>query len=189
MANQNDPKNKNLGKFLSYILRHKPMAIGLEMDDRGWVSVEALIQKINSTRKHGINLDILTAIVKSDNKQRYSFNADKTMIRANQGHSVLVDLGYEKSIPPEYLYHGTAVINLDSIKQKGLLRRSRHHVHLSLDKKTAVAVGKRHGKPVVLTIKSGKMQRDGIAFYCSENNVWLTETVAPQYIEFPKSIL
>ena len=111
------------------------------------------------------------------------------MIRANQGHSVLVDLGYEKSAPPEHLYHGTAVINLDSIKQKGLLRRSRHHVHLSLDKKTAVAVGKRHGKPVVLTIKAGKMQRDGIAFYCSENQVWLTEAVPPQYIDFPKSLL
>lgn len=178
----------NLSKFLSYVLRHKPIAIGLEMDEGGWVEVDQLILKINSSKNEIVlDLDKLTTIVENDKKQRYTFSLDKTKIRANQGHSVLVDLGYAQTSPPEYLYHGTPVFNIESIKMNGLQRKSRHHVHLSKNRKTALAVGRRHGKPVVLVIHAGKMYRDGYHFYCSTNHVWLTSEVPARYIEFPKS--
>ncbi len=127
-------------------------------------------------------MDILEEIVRTDNKQRYSFNEDKTLIRANQGHSIPVDVELEEKQPPQYLYHGTAERFLDSIMSDGLKPMSRLYVHLSQDKETAVKVGKRHGSPVVLKIKAEEMWKDGIKFYLSQNGVWLTKYVDNKYI-------
>lgn len=127
-------------------------------------------------------MEILEEIVRTDNKQRYSFNDDKTFIRANQGHSIPVDVEPEEKIPPETLYHGTGEKYMDSILESGLIPKSRLYVHLSSDEKTAHTVGSRHGKPVILGVKSGEMHRDGYKFYLSVNNVWLTKTVPTKYL-------
>lgn len=130
---------------------------------------------------------MLEEIVRTDNKQRYRFNEDKTLIRANQGHSITVDVELEEQEPPEFLYHGTAERFLKSIMEEGLKPMSRLYVHLSKDQETAEKVGKRHGKPVVLKVHSGQMNRDGCSFYLSENSVWLTKRVDVKYIERIKS--
>ena len=181
-------KNKltELSRFLSYVLRHKPDAIGLNMQSDGWVYVEELLAKMSANGKD-ITLDVLEMIVHQDDKQRYSFNLDKTQIRANQGHSIEIDLNLEPVDPPEHLYHGTTSRNLDSIKENGLLKQQRHHVHLSENTDTAKRVGARYGKPVILTILSSEMVKAGHTFYCSDNNVWLTDTVPPKFIKFPNS--
>jgi len=173
-----------LSRFLSYVLRHKPQAIELDMSEDGWVSVAELIRNAN---RHGkpITAEILENIVSQDEKQRYSFNADKTKIRANQGHSIVIDLKLNPVAPPEFLYHGTARRNCDSIRENGLLKQQRHHVHLSRDQQTARLVGARYGKPVVLTVLSGEMAREGFVFYRSVNDVWLTDAVPPRFIRFP----
>lgn len=176
--NQKDIKRSRL---LSQVLRHKPEKIGIQLDSAGWVSVSELLE---ACHKHGIGLDIksLTRIVETNDKQRFSFSTDGTKIRANQGHSVAVDLEYIPIQPPRVLYHGTAESFLPSIREKGLLKGERHHVHLSGDPKTARQVGKRHGKPVVLQVRSRKMVEDGYIFYQSANRVWLTDWVPPQYL-------
>lgn len=172
-----------ISKFLSLLLRHSPETAGIEIEYHGgWTNTDTLIQKINQTGKYHINMQILEEIVRTDEKQRYSFNADKTKIRANQGHSIPVDLDLKEQIPPELLYHGTAERFLPSIAEKGLLSMSRNHVHLSKDEATALKVGTRHGKPYILKVKSGEMYRNGIKFYLSENGVWLTEYVSPEYL-------
>lgn len=175
-----------LSKFLSYVLRHQPQAIDLVLPKDGWVSVDELIQNAN---RHGksISRDILETIVDKDDKQRYSFNGDKTLIRANQGHSLPVDLNLPEVAPPEFLYHGTALRNCDSIREKGLLKQQRHHVHLSQDQQTAMLVGKRYGKPVVLRVLAVQMAGKGYVFYKSDNGVWLTDAVPPQFIVFPSA--
>ncbi len=174
-----------ISKFLSLILRHQPQTIGIQLDPNGWVAVEELISKVN---QKGIRLDGegLKQVVANNDKQRFAFNDDFSRIRANQGHSVTVDLGFAPKDPPEFLYHGTAIRNLPSIREKGLLKGKRHHVHLSPERETATKVGSRHGTPVVLTVKSGEMHREGIPFFQSENGVWLTDLVSPDYIFFPE---
>ncbi|NJK93839.1 MAG: RNA 2'-phosphotransferase [Bacteroidales bacterium] len=172
-----------ISKFLSLVLRHKPETINLKLDEHGWADTNFLI---TAMQKAGylIDMDILKEIVAASDKQRFKFNDDFTRIRANQGHSIEVDLNFEAKTPPEILYHGTATKNLDSIKQHGLLKQSRHHVHLSADVETARAVGTRYGKPVVLIINAQIMHKNGITFYQSDNGVWLTEFVDPKYIKF-----
>lgn len=170
-----------LSVFISLILRHKPDTIGISLDEHGWANVDELIYGINKTGRY-IDMLILEEIVVTDQKQRYSFNNDKTLIRANQGHSIPVDVELKEVEPPEILYHGTAEIFIDSIREKGLKPKSRLYVHLSKDIETAKIVGSRHGKPVILKINSFDMYKEGIKFYLSENGVWLTKSVAPKYI-------
>jgi putative RNA 2'-phosphotransferase len=173
-----------LSKFLSLVLRHKPQALGLTMEQEGWVGVDELIDKAVIAGKP-LTLEVLKKIVREDEKQRYAFNEDETKIRASQGHSIDVDLKLEPADPPEFLYHGTAQRNIESIKHKGLLRQQRHHVHLSQDRQTAKQVGARYGKPVVLAVLAGQMAENGYLFFKSPNNVWLTAEVPAKYIQFP----
>ncbi len=175
-------KLDKLSVFISLVLRHKPDAAGIQLDEHGWANVDELIEGIKNTGRQ-IDMDVLEEIVRTDNKQRYSFNQDKTLIRANQGHSIPVDVELEESQPPQYLYHGTADRFLDFIMGEGLKPMSRLYVHLSKDEETAVKVGQRHGKPVVLKIKAEEMWKDGIKFYLSQNGVWLTKHVDTKYID------
>ncbi|MEY4926597.1 MAG: hypothetical protein RI894_1033 [Bacteroidota bacterium] len=176
---------KQVSKFLSFVLRHKPEEIGIVLDEHGWVEVAELIAKINAkNRLQTLDFDRLQRVVAENDKQRFIFNADKTRIRANQGHTVEIDLGLEPTVPPTVLYHGTAATNIESIRKTGINKGKRQHVHLSKDTETATKVGTRHGKPAILTINTRKMQQDGIVFFCSENGVWLTDFVAVEYIDF-----
>lgn len=177
---------KEISKYISLILRHRPDTIGISLDEHGWADVEEMLEGINKT---GTVIDkaLLEKIVKEDNKQRYSFNDEHTLIRANQGHSIPVDVGLEEVIPPEILYHGTGEKFVSSIDQQGLIPKSRLYVHISGDKDTARTVGMRHGKPVVYKIKSGDMHIDGYVFYKSVNGVWLTKEVPPKYLEKEKN--
>ena len=175
---------KKISKFLSLVLRHKPETIGLELDENGWASVEELLDKMNRD-PYSLSFDDLKEVVETNDKQRFIFSEDYKQIRANQGHSIQVDLALEAQTPPGILYHGTAIKNLDSIKEKGLIKGSRHHVHLSADKKTALTVGGRHGKPVVLEVQAMNMYQAGMDFFLSENGVWLTDHVPPHFISFP----
>ena len=167
--------------FLRLILRHKPETIGISLDEHGWADVEELIEGISKTRE--FNMDILEEIVRTDEKERYSFNEDKTLIRANQGHSIPVDVELEESEPPEELWHGTGEKYVISIDEIGLIRKSRLYVHLSKDKETAVKVGSRHGKPVLYRVKAGEMYKDGYPFFLSKNGVWLIREVPVRYLE------
>lgn len=175
-------KSDKLSVFISLILRHKPDAADIQLDEHGWANVDDLINGVNNTGRK-IDMNILEEIVKTDNKQRYSFNEDKSLIRANQGHSIPVDVELKKQKPPQYLYHGTADRFLDSIMSEGLSPMSRLYVHLSKDRETAMKVGKRHGKPVVLKIRAEEMWDDEIEFYLSQNGVWLTKYVDKKYID------
>ena len=148
---------------------------------KGWANVEELIQGI-AKNNPGFNKEILEEIVRTDNKQRYSFNDDKILIRANQGHSIPVDVELEEKEPPKILYHGTGEKYIASIDQNGLIPKSRLYVHLSKDVETAKAVGKRHGKEVVYSINSEQMYKDGYKFYLSKNGVWLTKRVPVKYV-------
>lgn len=168
--------------YISMLLRHRPEAAHITVDEHGWADVEELLAGINGTGRK-INREMLEEIVSTDRKQRYSFNQDKTLIRANQGHSIPVDVELKEKEPPEFLYHGTARDFLNAIKAEGLKPMSRLYVHLSKEIRTAVIVGKRHGDPAVLKIYSGDMCRAGIPFYLSENGVWLTKKVEPGYSE------
>lgn len=173
-----------LSKFLSLVLRHRPEAIGLELDEGGWVRVDALLA---ACRRHHrpITREQLEEVVATNDKRRFSLSRDGLRIRANQGHSVSVDLGLEPIEPPELLYHGTVDRFLDSIRRAGLARGNRHHVHLSGDEATARRVGQRRGKPRVLVVEAGRMHQEGRQFYRSANGVWLTDSVPSEYIRFP----
>lgn len=176
--------NKNiikLSKFLSLVLRHQPKVIGIELDENGWTNVQQLIQKMNNYGKT-INLKTLKEVVENNDKKRFAFDERGTRIRANQGHSIQIDLGYTAQEPPEILYHGTATRFLTSIYQTGLQKRNRHHVHLSADLDTASKVGKRHGKLVILEVIAKQMRQAGHEFFISENGVWLTDHVPVQYL-------
>lgn len=175
-------KNDKLSVFISLILRHKPEVINIELDEYGYASVDELIQGINKSGK-AINFEILEDIVRTDNKNRYSFNENKTKIRANQGHSINVNVGLKECKPPNILYHGTSDRFLDSINKEGLKSMSRLYVHLSDDIETAIKVGKRHGNPIVLKIKSNEMYENGYKFFLSENGIWLTEYIPNLFIE------
>ena len=168
-----------VGRYLCLILRHKPEAAGITLDEHGWADVRALLRGIAD--RYPITMEQLEEIVRTDSKTRYSFNEDKTKIRANQGHSIPVDVGLPELAPPEILYHGTGERFLESILAQGLLPMSRLYVHLTDRYDTARTVGARHGTPVVLTILSGQMHRDGYRFYRAVNGVWLTERVPPEY--------
>ena len=161
---------KETSKYISLILRHKPETIGITLDEHGWANVDELISGIAKT--HEMNMNILEGIVSTDEKQRYSFNDDKTKIRANQGHSIQVDVELEEMRPPEILWHGTGEKFTSSIDEQGLIPKSRLYVHLSQDEETAFKVGTRHGKPVLYIAKSGEMYRNQEKFYWSMNGVW-----------------
>jgi len=170
-----------ISKYISLILRHKPDEIGITLDKHGWANVNELIEGINKT--YQIDFNLLQEIVNTDEKKRYSFNEDKTLIRANQGHSIPVDVELKEVIPPEFLWHGTGEKYVISIDKEGLISKARLYVHLSSDYDTAIKVGSRHGKPVVYKVLSEKMCDDGYKFFCSENNVWLTNNVPVKYLE------
>ena len=171
---------ERLSKFVSLILRHRPEVIGITLDEHGWANVDELIAGIGRTEE--FDMALLEEIVVTDEKQRYSFSTDKTLIRANQGHSIPVDVELEKKEPPEVLFHGTGEKSVASIKEKGLLPMERLYVHLSKDIEIARKVGKRHGKPVVFRVEAGQMHRDGYEFYQSVNGVWLTKEVPSKYL-------
>jgi putative RNA 2'-phosphotransferase len=172
-----------ISKFLSLVLRHKPETIDLTLDEAGWASVAELLQQCE---QHGFSVSRseLEGVVVTNDKQRFSFSEDGCYIRANQGHSIAVALGYQPLEPPEVLYHGTVERFLPAIQKKGLLKGRRHHVHLSADVTTAAKVGARRGRPVILQVHSGQMYRAGHIFYQSANGVWLTEHVPAAYISF-----
>ncbi len=181
-----DKKLIKISKFLSLVLRHKPETIGLSLDQGGWAQVDELLAVAN---RAGVSLDkeLLQQVVEQNDKQRFAFNQDHLRIRANQGHSIPVVLDLESLLPPELLFHGTATRFITSIKRQGLIPKGRRHVHLSPDELTAVNVGQRHGKSIVLTIQASLMYEHGFQFYRSANGVWLTEKVPVEYIIFPEN--
>ncbi len=166
---------------MSLVLRHQPEAIGVALDENGWANVEDMIKKMKASGKN-TDKELIEMVVETNDKKRFAFNEDKTLIRANHGHSIEVELNLEEAIPPAILYHGTADRFLPSILKQGLIKQQRQHVHLSWQSETAKAVGSRHGKPVILNINAGAMHKDGFIFYLSANNVWLTDAVPVQYI-------
>ncbi len=172
---------RSTGRFLSLILRHHPEVIGIELDEHGWADVSELIEGISRTRPFDFKL--LEKIVAEDEKQRYSFNEDRTLIRANQGHSIPVDVELKKKAPPKILWHGTGEKYVESILRQGLIPKSRLYVHLSSDYDTAKKVGSRHGRPVVFEVAAGKMLKDGYDFFQSVNKVWLTKSVPVKYLK------
>ena len=169
-------------KFLSYVLRHEPQAIGIELDSQGWAAIDELIQAANKSGKH-FDRELIQQVVDTSEKKRFTVSEDGLRIRAAQGHSTeSVQINYPKKIPPEFLYHGTATRFVESIKQQGLIPGQRHHVHLSQSVDAAIEVGKRYGKPHIFTINAKAMRDAGFVFYCSENNVWLTEKVPVEFL-------
>lgn len=178
MGEQDD---KRLSKRLSLALRHEPASLGIELDEQGWTSVEILLANL-AARGVPINRARLEALVATNDKQRFRFSEDGQRIRANQGHSVEIELGLAPQLPPEILYHGTVERFLASIFAQGLLKGQRHHVHLSSDLATAQIVGRRRGASVILTVAAGAMSAAGHTFYRSDNGVWLVDHVPPQYL-------
>lgn len=173
----------SVSRFISLILRHNPQAIGITVDRHGWADVGMLIEGIRAKKDPEFDMAALEEIVRTDDKQRYSFNEDHTLIRANQGHSIPVDVELEQTQPPECLWHGTGEKFTESIDSGGLIPKSRLYVHLSADQETAHTVGERHGRPVIYRVLSGEMARDGYEFFLSVNGVWLTKHVPVRYLE------
>ena len=171
-----------ISRYLSLILRHRPEAAGISLDVHGWADVDELIAGIQKGKYPDFSREILDEIVRTDNKQRYSYDDSRQRIRANQGHSIPVDVELKQTVPPEILWHGTGEKYTESIDRTGLIPKSRLYVHLSADTQTAAAVGKRHGTPVIYQVDSGRMSRDGYPFFLSENGVWLTKAVPPEYL-------
>ena len=165
-----------ISKFLSLVLRHQPQTIGITLDENGWTDVPALLQKMNAGGTP-LTMEVLDHVVATNSKKRFAFNEDRSKIRASQGHSVDVDLGYTEQQPPAILYHGTAEVFVASIQASGLEKRKRHHVHLSAETITAINVGQRHGRPVVFEVAAAQMTADGFVFFRSDNGVWLTDHV------------
>jgi putative RNA 2'-phosphotransferase len=182
--NEND--RVRLSKFLSLILRHQPEKVGITLDQAGWVDVAELL---GATERHGrkVSREQLLHVVETSDKKRFALSDDGKRIRASQGHSVEVELGYEPATPPDVLFHGTVQRFLDSIRQKGLVKGKRHHVHLSVDVATARKVGDRRGEAVILRVDAAGMAQAGHLFYVSANGVWLTEGVPAGFIEFPQA--
>ncbi|MCL4263497.1 MAG: RNA 2'-phosphotransferase [Anaerolineae bacterium] len=179
-----DKQYTSISKFLSLVLRHRPEVVGIELDEQGWAAIDLLLA---ACAAHGrtISRAELDYVVANNNKQRFAVSEDGQRMRASQGHSVVINLGYEPAEPPGLLYHGTAVQNLPSIRRQGLLKGKRHHVHLSAEQTTAQSVGQRHGQPVVLIVRASEMIAAGFPFFQSANGVWLTETVPYHYIDEP----
>lgn len=174
------PNHNEISRYLSYILRHKPESIDLVLDTNGWACIDELIAK---THKLKLDVATLAEVTKHCPKQRFSLDLDNRRIKANQGHSVNIDLALTPQSPPACLYHGTARRNLASIEITGLQKRQRHHVHMSVDIETAKTVGARYGDPVILQIDTQAMYQAGHVFYCSANGVWLTGAVPPHYLK------
>lgn len=170
---------QKLSKLLSYWLRHAPEAGGLTLDDAGWASVDSVRTALSG---EGADPALLEKVVADGDKQRFELSADKTHIRARQGHSIDVDLGWAIATPPETLYHGTVDRFLEAIFAEGLKPMARHHVHLSPDVETAARVGERRGPPVLLRVAAGEMARHGAVFRLSSNGVWLAEAVPPEFL-------
>ena len=177
----NEKDTTRISKFLSLVLRHQPETIGLQLDENGWATVADLLPKM-AEHKMPVSLEELQQVVATNAKKRFAFNADGLKIRASQGHSIEVELDLPQQVPPATLYHGTGEKWVASILANGLGKRSRQHVHLSADTATAIAVGKRHGKPVIFKVAAALMQADGFTFYLSENGVWLTDAVPAKYL-------
>ena len=177
----NQDKLTSISKFISLVLRHQPGHIGLTLDNAGWADVSDLLGKAAAAGRP-IRPEVLREVVERNDKQRFSFSEDGKRIRANQGHSVAVELGLAPLEPPAQLYHGTATRFLDAILRDGLHKRARHHVHLSADLATATAVGQRHGRVVVLLVDAAGMRQQGHEFYRSANSVWLTDHVPPRHL-------
>lgn len=177
-------KEKKISKVLSFWLRHKPEDIGLEIEPNGWTNVADLMEKAKETIE--FTMEELEYVVENNNKQRFSFNEDKTKIRANQGHSIDVELEFEEVVPPQILYHGAPVGVVDAIMKEGLKKMNRHHVHLSPDKETAAMVGSRRGKYEILEIEAMRLRADGHKIYMSANGVYLVDEVPPEYIKNKK---
>ena len=186
MGKKESPHDR-LSRFISLLLRHKPEAAGIRLDRHGWAVVEELLDGINKTGRFRIDRAVLEEIVRTDAKQRYSFNEDARLIRANQGHSVPVDVELTPAVPPEFLWHGTGAKSVAAILAEGLKPMARLYVHLSRDRETAVCVGRRHGTPVVFRVRSGTMADAGYTFFLSENKVWLTKCVPPDYLELTEA--
>lgn len=180
---KSDKQLRNISKFISLILRHQPEAIGIILDEHGWADVQELIDGINRADGHTLDMELLEEIVQTDEKQRYSFNEDHTLIRANQGHSISVDVELEEKVPPEILWYGTGEKYVSSIDAQGLIPKSRLYVHLSSDMETARKVGSRYGKPVIYEIDCHRMIEDGYRFFLSSNHVWLTKEVPVRYLK------
>jgi putative RNA 2'-phosphotransferase len=179
MINKEDMR---ISKFMSLVLRHKPEEIGLKFDEYGYLSTAALINGMNQ-KGYKLTITDIRRIVIEDDKQRYSFNDDETKIKANQGHSVEVNLKLETVKPPNELYHGTSTRFSDSICKHGIMKQNRQYVHLSADLDTANKVGKRHGEPIIFEINSQQMYKEGYKFYLSENKVWLTDYVPTRFFK------
>lgn len=177
-----DKQLTHISKFLSLVLRHQPETIGIQLDRNGWTDIKELIEKAND---NGIKFDreTLNHIVATNPKKRFAFNETLDKIRASQGHSIEIELGYTNQKPPEILYHGTSEKSVHSINETGLEKRSRQHVHLSSDIKTAIKVGQRHGKPFVFKILAEQMYNDTFQFFISDNGVWLTDNVPTKYLK------
>lgn len=174
---------KDVGRLLSLVLRHKPETLSLTLDQNGWVETNILLEALKN-KGFDTSMEDLEKIVIENNKQRFIFNEDKTKIKANQGHSIKIDLELRLVVPPEALYHGTTYRFLKAIKEEGLKKMKRHHVHLSEDFDTAKTVGERRGEAIILYIDSYQMQLDGYEFFKTANNVWLTDSVPAKYIKF-----
>ena len=184
-------KDKTLvttSKFLSLVLRHQPEIIGMTLDDEGWLAIDELIVNANQ-RGHALTLQLLHEVVARNDKQRFALSDDGLRIRASQGHSVAgVDLKLESQVPPETLYHGTVAAFIESIRVGGLQKRSRNHVHLSADETTAIRVGSRRGKPIILRVAAAAMHQDGHQFYQSANGVWLVDSVPVKFLAIPECV-
>lgn len=180
LVDPNEVRLEKTGRYLSLLLRHRPDVAGIRLDEHGWANLSELLRGIKKTQP--LTMEELELIVATDNKQRYSFNEDKTMIRANQGHSISVDVEPECKVPPDRLWHGTGRKYTDSIDEVGLIRKTRLYVHLSADKETALTVGSHHGEPVIYEVNTAQMYADGYIFYQSANGVWLTKCVPTVYL-------
>lgn len=180
----NSQETVRSSKFLSLVLRHEPHQAGLTLDAAGWTPVHALLQGC-AAAGHALTLEQLQHIVTTNAKKRFEFSPDATLIRASQGHSIEVELDYQPQVPPAVLYHGTATRFLDAIREKGLLKMKRHHVHLSAETRVTMEVGARHGVPVLLSLDAAAMHVQGHVFFKSANGVWLTDHVPPEHIRFP----
>jgi putative RNA 2'-phosphotransferase len=189
VAHDNTARNlttmsKEISKFLSLILRHEPAKFGVELDSGGWTPIDVLIARVKVAGHPNFDRTMLDEVVATDNKKRFTISDDGLRIRAAQGHSVEIDLDLAPTKPPALLYHGTAIANIESIRDKGLLPGKRQHVHLSFDRDTAINVGARYGKPIVLSVDAARMFEDGIQFFQAENGVWLISTVPVEYLDF-----
>ena len=180
--NEDEQKTRQISKFLSLVLRHQPDRIGIVLNEAGWTSVDGLLEAMQQNGRK-VSRETLDHVVASNDKQRFEFSEDGAMIRATQGHSVEVELGYQAANPPEFLLHGTPATALEEIRRNGLKKMKRHHVHLHAEVSTAEAVGARRGVPVLLRIQAQQMANEGYLFVVTPNNVWLTDHVPACFIE------